>query len=509
MKPYRACSCRDPETGRLLGKQCPKFKSPVLEKDGTPKLDADGKPLERSTKHGKWYVRYEAPKTADGKRRQPRIGPFDTEKECQNELARVLGQAGQTGFTDDRKITVGAYLEKRLAWRVAESEAGDGLKKSTLTAEREAIELYFKPGIGHLKLVDLRDHHVRDLYAAMRQINRETQDERPSELLRRLLAARASRDGKRVSTRPLTEARIKRMHAVLTGALNDAVKLSKILPANPADGVFRSKGGGRKTRTRPLLWTPERVEHWQKTGKIPGKVMVWTATQCGAFLDFAEHDRLYGLWHLASYWGMRRGELVGLEWPNVSLDRNRLHVLAAQQDDELDDTKTDAGDRHIVFDEGTGAVLKTWRKTQLEERMSWGEAWVDTSRVFTYEDGRELRPAYVSQRFELLCERYNALRQRQADGWDVARIARHHRTPEDVVRLALEGPALPPIRFHDLRHGSATMLIAAGVNDKLVSDVLGHASVSFTKDVYAVVAEELAEDAAKKIAAFVPRRNRA
>ncbi|WP_313949951.1 MULTISPECIES: tyrosine-type recombinase/integrase [unclassified Frankia] len=67
---------------------------------------------------------------------------------------------------------------------------------------------------------------------------------------------------------------------------------------------------------------------------------------------------------------------------------------------------------------------------------------------------------------------------------------------------------LPPIRFHDLRHGAATMLLAAGVDMKLVADVLGHASSNFTRDVYAVVAEELAEAAAVVIEEFVPRRSR-
>jgi integrase len=488
MKPYKACSCRDPETGRLLGKKCPD-----REKRG----------------HCKWYARYEAPRSADGKRRQPRIGPYDTEKDCKAALVAVLGQAGQTGHVDDRKVKVGDYLVKRLGWREAESEAGGGLKSSTLAAEREAIELYFKPGIGHERMVDLRDHHIRDMYAAMRLLNRPGEEEHPSELLRRLREARASRDGHRVSTRPLSEARIKRIHAVLTGALNDAVKGSKILGANPADGIFKTKGGGRKGRAKPLLWTAERVEHWEKTGRVPAKVMVWTATQAGAFLDFAEHDRLYPLLHFAGYWGMRRGELVGLEWPDVSLDRRRLHIRQAQADDELDDTKSEDSDRHIVFDEATATVGRTWRKAQLEERVAWGEAWEDSGRVFTYEDGRPLRPAYVSQRFELLVDRYNVLRQRRTAGWSVEKIARHHRTAEDVVRLALDGPSLPPVRFHDLRHGSATMLLAAGVPMKVVSDVLGHASSAFTSDVYAVVAEELAEDAATKISAFVPRRNRA
>ena len=65
---------------------------------------------------------------------------------------------------------------------------------------------------------------------------------------------------------------------------------------------------------------------------------------------------------------------------------------------------------------------------------------------------------------------------------------------------------LPPVRFHGLRDGAATMLLAAGQPPKVISEVLGHATVAFTMDVYAVVAEELAESAAAAIAAFVPRK---
>lgn len=489
MKPYKACSCRHPKTGRLFGKKCSD-----LGKKG----------------HGKWYARYEAPRTADGKRRQPRIGPYDTEKECKAELVKVLGKTTASNI-DDRKLKVGEYLERRYGWRKSEAQTGDGLKPSTLEAEREAIDLYLKPGLGHIKVVDLRDHHIRDLYAAMRLINRPAEREQHTELLRRLLEARAQRDGRRIHTRPLSESRIKRVHAVLTGALNDAVKTSKILDTNPADGVFKSKGGsGRKGRAKPLLWTAERVERWEETDSIPAKVMVWTATQTGAFLDFAEAsgERLYPLFHLDAHWGLRRGELVGLERPDLGLDTRRLYVRQSQADDELDDTKTENSDRQIVFDEGTEKVLRAGRKRQTEERLAWGEAYTDSGRVFTYEDGRALRPQYVSDRFNILIGRYAAIRKRAANGWPAERIARKHRVPLEAVQVALEGGPLPPIRFHDLRHGAATMLIAAGVPDKLVSDVLGHASTSFTKDVYAVVAEELAEAAAVKIAAFVPRRNR-
>ncbi|AGP56635.1 tyrosine-type recombinase/integrase [Streptomyces rapamycinicus] len=122
-------------------------------------------------------------------------------------------------------------------------------------------------------------------------------------------------------------------------------------------------------------------------------------------------------------------------------------------------------------------------------------------------NGAALKPPDVSQRFKLLIKRYRKLRQRHAEGWTVERIAQRHRTTVEAEHLASTMP-LPPNRFHDLRHGAATMLIAAGVDDKLVSEALGHASVNFTKDVYAVVAEELAEDAARKISAFIPRQKR-
>ena len=467
MKPYKACSCRDPETGRLLGNRCPEIKIPVLDRDGQPKLDRDGKPqLRWNPKHGMWYARYEAPRTADGKRRQPRVGPFATEKECLAALAEARGRVARGEHVDDRNLKVGDYLDTWLAGR----EAVEDLARSTLESYREGVELYFKPGLGHLRLVDLRDEHIRDLYAAMRKINRPEADEDRSDLMRRLLAARATRGGRRYSTRPLTPARIKRMHAVLNKALNDAVKAGK-LTRNPAAVI----SFGRTRKVKPLLWTAERVERWRQTGVVPASVMVWTQHQTGAFLDAVEDDLLYPLFHLAAYWGLRRGELVGLEWADVSIETRRVHIRQAQPDDELDDTKTENSDRVIVIDEQTAAVLKAWRKRQLEYRMEWGESWVDSGRVFTRENGEPLRPEWVSSRFVTLAAR----------------------------------AGLPPIRFHDLRHGAATMLLAAGVPIKVISEILGHATAAFTSDVYTSVAVELAEQAAAAIAAFVPRRNRA
>jgi integrase len=329
--------------------------------------------------------------------------------------------------------------------------------------------------------------------------------------MRALLAARAAREGKRVSTRPLSESRIRRVNAVLSAALNEAVSVRHIIPVNPATGISRATGSRKSGRTRPLLWTAERVEHWEETGKVPAKVMTWTQAQAGAFLDFSEAtgERLHPLFHLDIHYGLRRGELVGLERPDMSVQRRRVHVHQAQAAAaDLDTTKTGGSDRQVIFDEDTALILQAWERCQREERLRLGPAYTDSGRYFTYEDGGALRPEYVSARFALLVARYSAIRHRfYKEERDVEWIARRHRVPAEAVKIALATP-LPPLNFHGVRHGAATMLMTAKVSDKVVSDILGHASTSFTKDVYTVVAEELAEEAARTIAAFVPRRAR-
>lgn len=254
------------------------------------------------------------------------------------------------------------------------------------------------------------------------------------------------------------------MTASLVTALN-APSARRILPVNPAAGIpFRT------SKVRPLLWTDERVARFRQTSERPSPVMVWTERQAGAFLDSVAEDRLYALWHTAVQWGLRRGELVGLRWSDVRLESSRVSVRHSGDGDP----KSEAGLRTITVDPETVGALKAWRKAQAEEHLAWGPAWEDSDRVFTRENGGALDGGQVGKRFDLLVTK----------------------------------AGLPPVRFHDLRHGSATMLLAAGVPMKVVSEVLGHASSAFTADVYTSVSEDLADRAAQAIAAFIPRRQR-
>jgi integrase len=259
-----------------------------------------------------------------------------------------------------------------------------------------------------------------------------------------------------------------------------------------------------------MVWTKPRVQRWLATGQAPGPVMVWTPKQTGAFLDFIVEERLYALYHLTAFRGLRRGEIAGLPRAEVDLDEALLTVLATPSDedddyDDPDDPKSDAGSRTMSIDPATVKVLGTWFRQQARERLATGSAWVDSGRAFTKPDGSPLRERWISERFDGFIKKYNAIRDGYRRGKTVGELARKQRTSEAAVMVAINGEPLPPIRYHDLRHGAATLALAAGVDIKVVSETLGHSKSSFTRDAYTSVIPEVAQAAAEAVVAIVPR----
>jgi len=356
---------------------------------------------------------------------------------------------------------VATYLDQWLAGKVT-------LRPSTRRSYAEHIALYLRPGLGGIGLQELGDSHVEQLYAAMREIGQDVDEsgELPSELLGRLLAARRFPEQARV----LSPARLRRVHATLMSALNNGVKRRK-LPVNPAQYVEVPTG----RRPRAVVWTAERVERWRATGEHP-PVAVWTAEQTGAFLDAASGERLYPIYHLIAYRGLRRGEAVGIRWQDASLADRQLTI--AQQIVQLGwataigAPKTDSGERVVSLDKETVAVLTTWREHQDAERRDADSAWQDSGLIFTRVDGTALHPDVVTDTFHRI---------RKAAG-------------------------LPPIRLHDLRHTAASLALQAGVPMKAVSEQLGHSSFAITADTYTSVLPDVAAAAAEAVAGIVPRK---
>jgi len=203
-------------------------------------------------------------------------------------------------------------------------------------------------------------------------------------------------------------------------------------------------------------------------------VIVWTPPQVARFLQASKNHRLYALFHLAVMTGMRRGEIAGLRWEDLDLDARYLQVnqqrVRIGNRTVIGPPKTKTGTRTVALDAVTVAVMQRHRDAQHEESYVWSDRWVSTGYVFTKRDGRPLYPEEINVAFNRL--------------------------------IGLAG--LPRIRFHDLRHTSASLALAAGVQMKVVSERLGHSTTGITADLYTHVSPAVAHAAADAIAAIVP-----
>lgn len=196
----------------------------------------------------------------------------------------------------------------------------------------------------------------------------------------------------------------------------------------------------------------------------------WTAQELASFLTAARSQRLYPALHLTAHTGMRRGEVVGLKWSDLDRTTKRLSISRTLQNlagNPVEfDVKTRTSRRSIDLDDHTLWVLAQWRRKLYRDALPHGaDDW-----MFLNASGRFLNPESVSQLFD--------------------RIVR--RTPE-----------LQHIRFHDLRHTHASLLIMAGVPIKVVSERLGHSHPAFTMHTYQHLLPGMSAAAAEQFAALI------
>ncbi|MEU6036149.1 tyrosine-type recombinase/integrase [Actinomadura sp. NPDC047616] len=507
---FKSCGCRD-QAGRKLGQQCPKLRR------------ADGR---WSTTHGTWNYQLELPPNADGTRRGPlRRGGYPSQDAADDEMNEVrellniaAGDTGvavkiadlitatvretkklpaaeevrrkvRTGQDLARSITVGEYLDQWLAGRKA-------LRESTRRSYADHIRLYLKPHLGDIRLERLRVADVDRMFEAIDELNdlitqaRESGDPK----------LRAQVQGRRV----VGAASKQRIRATLRSALNKAIK-QRLIEVNVAALVELPSGKAPKA----LIWTDERIAEWRKnldvyiqtvnaqrkrqriadpakcTGnKInrldayigaprPSKVMVWTPALTKRFLQRAEGHRLYALYYLIAFRGLRRGEACGLRWTDLDLAKRTASIgwQITQIGPETFEgkPKSEAGEATISLDTSTVKVLRAHKARQNTERLAAGDTWAETGFVFTDQLGQPVVPNEVTDQFE---------------------------------RLSMEA-GLPPIRLHDLRHGAASFLLAAGYDMKVVQETLRLSSISIAADIYTSLLPQLAHKSAEDAAAVI------
>ncbi len=181
-----------------------------------------------------------------------------------------------------------------------------------------------------------------------------------------------------------------------------------------------------------------------------------TAAQAQQFLEYVQGHRFYPLYYLALTLGLRRGELLALRWSDINLNQRTLHVRKA---------KSKAGIRTLPLPQHIVDVLRDHWKFQAQERLFQGNVWQEHGMVFPGESGKPLAAATLIAHF----------------------------------KRSLTRAGLHEIRFHDLRHTAATLMVERGVDLKTIQEILGHATLAMTADTYAHVSSTAIKDALSRL----------
>lgn len=158
---------------------------------------------------------------------------------------------------------------------------------------------------------------------------------------------------------------------------------------------------------------------------------------------------------LTVYYGLRRGEVCGLKWADIDFARRVIHIRNTRTTAEGGEifqtsTKNESSTRDLPIDDFVYDYLTKLKDKQDQDKIFLGSEYEDSGFLCRWDDGRELKVDYVSKTFQTLTQK----------------------------------AGMPKIRFHDLRHSTATNLLAKGVDLKIIQELLGHSSINTTANFY-------------------------
>jgi|WetSurMetagenome_2_1015567.scaffolds.fasta_scaffold05447_1 integrase len=391
-------------------------------------------------------------------RRQGCKSGFRTRKDAETALNDILGTIQNGTYVQPAKMTLAEFLEQQ--WLPAITPT---IRSTTLVGYKCLVSAHLIPGLGSTPLQKLTPSAINTFYGKLlseprvsrKKQKAEDKTKKPADNGQEVEDKGKKPEDERQKAekpKPLTATTVRHIHTTLHRALRDAMRWG-LIQRNPADAA-----------DPPALRLTEANE-----------MKTWSAKELKSFLEKTKDDRLHPLWRMLASTGMRRGEALGLRWADVDLEAAnpslmvRQALVAAGYKVAFSEPKTKRGRRTIWLDAQTVEALRVWREAQDRERKGKPELWTETGLVFTRESGIAWHPDRISKLFE----------------------------------EAVSASGLPRIRLHDLRHTHATIALGASIHPKVVSDRLGHSTVSFTLDVYSHCIPALAQDAADKIAELV------
>jgi integrase len=353
---------------------------------------------------------------ATGRRVQQSKGGFPTKEpsrkpkgdSAREHLNSIIGSVQDGTWRPDKALTVTQLLEDH--WLPA--RRSEGLRASTLSQYGHVVKDWLVPNLGAVKVASLTPGHIDDLKGSMSHLSPRS----------RQLAL-----------------------TVLKGACQWALA-NGMLVRNPLVGVKR----GRADR-KPTKW--------------------WTKEEAQQFLAATAGSRYEWVWALLLARGLRRGELCGLRWDAIDLERQTLRIVRTRvvvdglPFDSI--TKTKSGVREIPLDDDLVSILKPHKTRQGRERWDAQGAYQDMGYLLANQLGVPVHPDTLS-------------------GW---------------LDKEIHKAGLPRIRLHDLRHTAASLMLADGWPVKMVSEILGHSSGTITIDLYQHVMPGMAKKAGAALSA--------
>lgn len=355
----------------------------------------------RQRPDGRWEARYTYTDELGQKKRASVYA--DTEKECRKKLTAVLKSIDDGDYTKPQRFTVGQWLDTWLTTYCT------NLKPMTLSGYKSKIETRIKPYIGTVQLSSLNNVQIQRYY-------------------NKLVSGDKALSPKSVSN----------IHGILHKALEQAVA-AHIIKSNPADHINLPKI--KKPELKPLM-----------------------DANVTRFLIAIQGDKFERFFILALFSGLRKSELVGLAWDDVSFEDGTLTVHRQIQKDYsgsgyvfLDETKN-GKQRIAAIAPSIVEILREQLRQQEEWKAAAGENWNNVHNlVFTDETGQHLK----------------------------------HKTIDNHFKAVMKSIGMGETRFHDLRHSYAIGALQSGDSYKAVQEQLGHYSAAFTLTTYAAVSDTM------------------
>jgi len=429
----------------------------------------------------------------NGKRRQISRGGFRTIAEAETDRIRHLTDLGQGNYVTPDRITVSEYLTNEwLPVRRTDLEA------STWRSYEQKIRLHIIPHIGAVALQQLTPMDLNKLYAQLLDTEKlppATSRLHPPVTVARMLELDDARwSAAAIAQRLRTEghpsaAGITR-HSV-AGTIRRQRKNARDTPRPTAHLSARTVGMVHgiisKALADALRWN--RVyRNVAKAATIPKQSQLnqlaretWTPDHLQRFFTWLGDNRYRYAWSFCATSGARRGEVLGLRWADIDLERGTaamFNQLTTDHDHHVIFKNRHKGGRgHVLhLDALTIALLAEWRQIQDDEKAMFGPGYHDHDYVFCLEDGRSYHPERFSREFLRKQHHYNQAK------------------PETP---------LPRLTIHGLRHTWATIALANNVHLKVVSDRLNHSTTHITAEVYSHVTQPIAKDAADLVGGLI------